>query len=201
MRVCSKTQSTMAPKMSNWIWLYAAFPVRTGRLPRSRSGDRAPTRWESRRHPPGRALEGWRVASCRPDMTPPGGSRTSPKKGQEVVGLGVKSERVQRPQRESGVTDPGEAIVPVPAAAEVLRQRGRRRRQQRPRRRVGQPLEGERAALEELSPRMIGKAPTVDPVAPEATGLGATRVYLARDVGGRSRIAPTQHDEGRLALG
>ena len=47
---------------------------------------------------------------------------------------------------------------------------------------------------------MIGKAPTVDPVTPEATGLGSARVDLG-PTGGSGRVGPTEHSEGRLAFG
>ena len=41
---------------------------------------------------------------------------------EEVIGLGVESERVQRAQREGGVANPGVAVVPVSRSTEILGQ-------------------------------------------------------------------------------
>ena len=67
---------------------------------------------------------------------------------EEVVGLPVEAERVQRPQRERRVADPAVAVVPVALAAGRLRQRRRGRGDERAGRRERQALQRERAALE-----------------------------------------------------
>ncbi len=179
-RVCSNTQLTMAPRMSNWCWLKAALPVRTGRLP-----DVA-----------GEVVEGQLGLHCLAvdrveHLEVAAGARVAraevgrrledvAQEGEEVVGLGVESQRVQGAKGEGGVTDPRVAVVPVPASAGVLGQRRRRRGQQRAGRRVGQALEGQRAALEQLAPRVVGESTAVDPVAPEAARLGAAGLDLLR---------------------
>ena len=52
--------------------------------------------------------------------------------------------------REGGVSQPGEAIVPVQIAADALRQRGRWRGDNRTRGRIGKQFESERAAHDVL---------------------------------------------------
>ena len=86
--------------------------------------------------------------------------------GEEVDGLPVEAERVHPPQRERRVPDPRVAVVVVARAADRLGQRRGRGRRYRPRRRVRQPLEGERAALEVAAPRMVGEAAPSQPVLP-----------------------------------
>ena len=90
---------------------------------------------------------------------------------EEVVGLAREPERVQAPQHESAVADPRVAVVPVALAADRLRERRRRRGQERPRRTVGQPLQRQRAALQVALPRMLGELAAVDPLPPEVGGL------------------------------
>ena len=118
---------------------------------------------------------------------------------EEVVGLPVEAERVQRPQRRRGVADPGVAVVPVPHPAGGLRQRRRRGRHDRPGGRERQPLQGERAALQEAPPRMIGKPAAVQPVLPVVGGPGEPGGGLLE--GTRWRVlAPPQRDKAGLPL-
>ena len=85
---------------------------------------------------------------------------------EEVVRLPVEAERVEAPERERRVPDPGVAVVPVALAARGLGEGGRGRGDDRPGGRVGQPLERERAALEVGAPRMVGEVAAVEPVLP-----------------------------------
>ena len=76
---------------------------------------------------------------------------------EEVVGLLVEAERVEAPEHEGRVADPRVAVVPVALAAGRLGQRRGRRRDHRAGRRVGQPLERQRAALQVGAPRVVGE--------------------------------------------
>ena len=107
-----------------------ALPTRTGRLPRS------PERWSSsisvgELGPVDRVED---LEGASPVVSAPSAARSGlehvAEEGQEVVGLGVESEGVQRPEREGRVADPGVAIVPVATAPEVFGQRRRRRGEQ-----------------------------------------------------------------------
>ena len=89
---------------------------------------------------------------------------------EEVVGLPVEAERVQRPQHERRVADPAVAVVPVALAVRGLGQRGGGGGEQRAGRGVGQPLERQRAALQERPPRMVGELAAVEPVLPVVGG-------------------------------
>ena len=119
---------------------------------------------------------------------------------EEVVGLPVEAERVEAPQHERGVADPGVAVVPVALAAGRLGQRGGGRRHHRAGRRVGQALQRERAALEERAPRVVGEA--------RRGRASAASGAPSRPAGGRPRrrcvgggvLAPRERDEQRLAL-
>ena len=93
---------------------------------------------------------------------------------EEVVGLPVEAERVEAPERERGVADPGVAVVPVALAAGRLGQRGGGGGDDRAGRRVGQALERERAALQ---------------VACATGGRGSGRGRASAASGGRSTRA------------
>ena len=114
--------------------------------------------------------------------------------GEEVVGLAVEAERVQAPERERAVADPCVAVVPVALAAGGLGQARRGRREQGTGRRVGQALEGERAALQVGAPRVVGEDTLRDPLAPE---LLRPPQLVGRDLPRRRRGqgGPGQRDE------
>ena len=118
---------------------------------------------------------------------------------EEVVGLPVEAERVERPQHERRVADPAVAVVPVALAARRLGQRRRGRREQRAARGVGEPLQRERAALQERPPRVIGEAPAVKPVLPMMGGPHEPAVGLLEVLRGRV-LAPGQRAVDLLAL-
>ena len=109
----------------------------------------------------------------------------------EVVGVLVQPERVQGPQHERGIAQPAEPVVVVALAAGGFRQRGRRGGQQRPGRRVDQPLQCEGRAFQVRPPRMIGEVAPADPLMPEVPG---PRQPLMRLVEGarRGRVTPRQ---------
>ena len=119
---------------------------------------------------------------------------------EEVVGLGVEAERVEPPQREGRVAYPGVAVVPVALAAGRLGQRRRGGREHGPGGRVRQPLQGQRAALQEDPPRVVGEVAVADPLAPELARVPHPVVGLV--VGGRRRRVgrPRQRGEAGVAL-
>ena len=118
---------------------------------------------------------------------------------EEVVGLPVEPERVEPPEREGGVADPGVAVVPVALAARRLGQRRRGGRDDRAGRRVGEALERERAALEVRAPGMVGELPAVEPVLPVVGGPDELAVGLLERARCRM-LAPRQRAEDLLAL-
>src|SRR2546423_13950605 len=85
---------------------------------------------------------------------------------EEVVRLAREAERVETPQPEGAVADPGVAVVPVALAADRLGQRGGGRCEQRARRAVRQPLQRQSAALEKALPWVLRKLAAVDPLPP-----------------------------------
>ena len=105
----------------------------------------------------------------------------------EVVGLPVQPQRGEPPQRQRGVAHPREAVIPVALAARGLRQRGRRSRDDRAGRSVGQALQHERRALQLAAPAVVGEAPGIEPVAP----------VLGRHA--RGSRAPPRRSAGRRA--
>ena len=76
----------------------------------------------------------------------------------EVVRLAVQAQRVQTPQRERRVTNPGVAVVPVAFALRGFRQRRGAGRQQGSCRRIAQTFECQCAALQVCPPRVIGRS-------------------------------------------
>src|SRR2546428_7991159 len=78
---------------------------------------------------------------------------------EEVVGLAREPKRVETPQHEGAVADPGVSIVPVALAADRLRQRGRGGGKERSRRAVSEALQRKGAALQIALPRMLRKLP------------------------------------------
>ena len=103
--------------------------------------------------------------------------------GHEVRRLVVEAERVEGPEGEGGVADPGVAVVPVADAAGRLGERGRQRRDHAARRRVHQPLQGEGRALELRAPPVVGEPAAPQPLAPALRGLLEQLLGLV-DVGG-----------------
>src|SRR5437762_9225273 len=102
-------------------------------------------------------------------------------------------------EREGGVADPGVAIVPVPLAAELLGKPeggGRDDGAVRPR---GEELEGQRGAVDHLTPAaLVGGA--TEPPAPEVEGaLEGVRDVVGRGAG-RVLARPhlLEHERGRL---
>ena len=127
------------------------------------------------------------------------GTRHISDEREEVIGLAVQPQRVQTPQREGRVAHPRVAVVPVALAVRCLGQRRGTRRQQCSRRRVRQALEGQRAALQVGTPRMVGKLTYVDPLPPRLAGLphlvGGFLVGLRRRM-----LRPGQRHEGVVTL-
>ena len=118
----------------------------------------------------------------------------------EVVGLPVQAERVQPPQREGRVAHPAEAVVPVAFAAGRLRQRGRRRGDERPRRHEREPLQRERRALQVVAPRMVGVVAVGEPVAPEMGRAVQVPLRLLGGVRPAEPLGPRQRAEAALAF-
>ena len=118
---------------------------------------------------------------------------------EEVVCLPVKAERVQAPQHERRVADPGEPVVPVALPARGLGQRRRRGSHQCPGRGIRQPLQRQRRALQVRPPRVIRKLPVIEPVLPVMRRPHQPVIrFLIR--GGRPVIRPRQRHEQRVAL-
>ena len=118
---------------------------------------------------------------------------------EEVVRLPVEPERVQAPERERGVADPGVAVVPVALAARRLRQRGGGGGDHRAGRRVGEALERERAALQIAAPRVVGELAAVEPVLPVVGGPDEPAVGVLERAR-RRVVGPGQRAEHLLAL-
>ena len=118
---------------------------------------------------------------------------------EEVVGLPVEPQRVEAPEHEGGVADPGVAVVPVALAARGLGQRGGGRGHQRAGGRVGEALERQRAALEVGAPGVVGELAVVEPVLPVVRGpdQAVVGVLVGR---GRRVLGPRQRHEQRVAL-
>ena len=118
---------------------------------------------------------------------------------EEVVGLLVEAQRVEAPEHEGRVADPGVAVVPVSLAAGRLGQRRGRRRDHRAGRRVGQPLEGQRAALQVGAPRVVGELAVAEPLVPVVGGEDEAVVGVVVGLG-PAVIAPRQRDERGVAV-
>ena len=89
----------------------------------------------------------------------------------EGLGLLGEPQPQQGMDREGAVPDPGEAVVPVALAPDLLGQAGGRRGHQGAGGRVGQQLQGDRRAVDLLTPAApVGRAG--QPAAPEPRRLG-----------------------------
>ena len=130
------------------------------------------------------------------DLEIAGATRRAPlDEAPEAVRLVVGPDRGQRASAHRRVADPAEAVVPVPLAAKPLRQRGRRRRRDRPGGGEGQPLEGDRrahhgGAMGALEVDLFGPAP------PPEGGLVKPVVELGRvgDLGQCELEVPRPHE-------
>ncbi len=118
---------------------------------------------------------------------------------EEVVRLPVEAEGVEAPEHEGGVADPGVAVVPVALPAGRLGQRGGGRGHHRSGGRVGEALEGERAALEVGAPRVVRELAVVQPVLP-VVGRPHQLLVGVLVVRGRRVLGPGERGEQRLAL-
>ena len=103
----------------------------------------------------------------------------------------------QREEGERRVPDPAEAVVPVPDAAEALRQRRGRGRDDPAGRRVRQRLEGDERPDQRVAVRSSVRA-AVRPVVPERLGLRERR--LGVDVGGLVVVRRVPGEDERDAL-
>ena len=154
------TPSRSMPHTSFWCWFQAPLPTRTGRAPSY------PDRWSRvlsvrSRSPPMPYMiwssNGW---SSLPWLT------ALQHEGEVLERLPVEAQTIERSQHESGVPDPGVAVVPVAGAARRLGEGGRRGGHDRPGRGVAQALEGQGAALDVRAPRVVGERPGGQPVTP-----------------------------------
>ena len=110
----------------------------------------------------------------------------------ELVGLPVEIQVVQRLQGEGGVAHPGVAVVPVALAAGRLRQRRGERGDRGPGRHVGEALDGQRRALDRVAPAVVGQSGPSQPGAPEPRG-GIEAAGGVRDVARRRQpLGPRQ---------
>src|SRR5207253_1040312 len=74
---------------------------------------------------------------------------------EEGVGLVVEPETDEGVERPARIAQPGEAVVPVAAAADPLGERGSRRGDDRPGGREDEQLERQRAADDGVAPRAV----------------------------------------------
>ncbi len=118
----------------------------------------------------------------------------------EVVGLPVEPQRVQRPQRERRVAHPAEAVVPVALPARRLRQRGRRRGDQRARGHERQPLEHQRRTLQMRAPGVVRIGAFGQPAAPEVPRPLEDLLGFLRRVRTAARLRPGDRAEAFLAF-
>ena len=192
-----------------------AAPSRAGRssraaLPRRRSGAGRRRRCRSAPGAIRRSRRGGRGCCSVRSFSPPipymicrcGSSwQTLDDEAHEVARLLVEAERVQGPEAEGRVADPAVAVVPVALAAGRLRQRGGRRGDDRPGRRVGEALEHQGRALQVDAPGVVGEVAVAQPCAPEVFG----RVEPLQRLGGAARpaeiaLAPGDGAEAGLVL-
>ena len=116
---------------------------------------------------------------------------------EERVGLARAAQVQQGVEREGRVAHPAEAVVPVALAADLLGQRGGRRRRDRPGRGVEEQLERQRAADHGVAPRTVvgalrGPAPPVG-----GRGFQPPLDVLARREDQRLLVGRAQRDQRR----
>ena len=181
--------SITSPYTSSWQLVDGAVadrgPVRS---PRSRAATAA-------RAPATLPLPGHPVE----DLQPVGAAGDRPQQPLPPVGrlLGVAGLH-QRLQGERRVAQPAVPVVPVARAAQLLRQRGRRGRDDAAGRRVGQRLEGEQRAHDGFAVRTVVGA-LVGPGLPEPLGLVQRLQRVDRGRPGLVRRVPGEHEGLALA--
>ena len=115
----------------------------------------------------------------------------------EVIRLPVKAQRVQPPEHEGRIAQPGVAVVIIAFSARRLRQRRGRRRQQGAGGRVDQPLERQRRPLQVLAPRVIGEIAAGEPLVPEIRRAPQPLVSVVEGLR-RGPVLPGQRAENPL---
>ncbi len=116
--------------------------------------------------------------------------------GQRLLGIA----RVhQRKQRVGGVAQPAKAIVPVPRAAELFRQRGGRGRDDAAARLIGQRLQGNQRSQHEFA-RLAVIGATAAPFGPEILGV-LQRGSRVDEIGdGKMRRTIREHERHAFTL-
>ncbi len=185
-RVCSRIESSAAPKTSFWRWSKAPLPIRTGLRP-GVAGEVV-----------ARGL-GQVAAAVDPvhDLQRPVlvGLEVGDEL-HELLGLPVEVQVVQRLQREGRVAQPRVAVVPVALAAGRLRQRGRERRDGRAGRHVGEALDRERRALDRVAPAVVGDARAARASARQKRGgRGEPRVGLVDALPGAASSSAQESEQ------
>ena len=94
----------------------------------------------------------------------------------ELVGLPIEVEPMQRLEGEGGIAHPRVAVVPVALTARRLGEGGRERRHSRTGRHVGQALDRQRRALDQVGKAVVGHPRPPEPRAPEARRGGDSRL-------------------------
>ena len=124
--------------------------------------------------------------------------------GEELLGLLGAGADVEGLEGEAGVADPGEAVVPVALAADLLGERCGRGGHDRAGRPVGEPAQDPRAEADQLPVRALVDVvvglpgpPALDRV---LEALGDGRGGGGRRVGALGR-SPAEREPGALALG
>ena len=105
----------------------------------------------------------------------------------------------QRQQREGGVAQPAEAIIPVSGAAELFRQRRGRRRDDAAGRRIGQRLQRDQRAHHQIAALAVIAA-TAAPFDPEILGFLQRLRRIDRPGHRQMRRPVGEHKRNRLAL-
>ncbi len=116
---------------------------------------------------------------------------------QEGMRLVAEAQVLERGEGTDAVTDPGVAVVPVPAATGRLRQGGGRRSHGGTRGCVDEALEGQRGALQEDASVTLRDHARGQPVAPEAQGGGD---HVAVNVQGGVALPGKDHDTGLAGM-
>src|SRR6478735_4475242 len=148
--------------MSSWSWSAAPLPIRTGADPRW------PSKWSDLLRQLGATVDAVHDLQ-RPECPGAVLAEAPAQPLHERRALIREPEPQQRVEREGGVADPGVAVVPVAATAELLGQAGRRRRDDPAGGQERQQLERQRRAVHDLTPPAL-VARLGEPVAPVLDG-------------------------------